>query len=73
MYSLILIYFAKLAFFCNILNGDLYIDALITELFQMCLIVSHILGEGTLWNAFDGVMRRRLGRGGGGRASEECF
>ena len=37
---------AKPAFFCNILNDDLYVDALITELFRICLVVSKNLGEG---------------------------
>ena len=39
---------AKPTFFCNFLNGDLYIDALITELFHICLVISQTLGEGTL-------------------------
>ena len=39
---------AKPAFFCNLLNDDMYIDALITELFQICLVLSQSLGEGTL-------------------------
>ena len=30
---------AKPAFFCNILNSDLYIDALIIEIFQIFLVV----------------------------------
>ena len=47
----------KPAFFCNVLNGDLYIDSLITELFQICLVVNQNLGEGTLWNVFVGVLK----------------
>ena len=38
---------AKPSFVCNILNDDLYIDALITELFQIFLVVKQTLGEGT--------------------------
>ena len=38
----------KLAFFCNKLNGDLYIDALITEHFLICLVAAQTLGEGAL-------------------------
>ena len=30
------------AFFCNFFNGDLYIDALITELFQICLVEGEV-------------------------------
>ena len=33
--------------YCNILNGDLYIDTLITELFQIWLVVTQALGEDT--------------------------
>ena len=36
---------AKPAFFCNILNDNQYIDALITELFQICLVVNLALLE----------------------------
>ena len=32
----------------NIFSGDLYIDALILELFQICLAISKTLGENTL-------------------------
>ena len=39
---------AKTSFLGNFLNDYLYIDALITELFQICLVVSQTLGEGTL-------------------------
>ena len=35
------------AFICNILKGDLYIDVLITELFQICLVVSQTPVEST--------------------------
>ena len=38
----------KAYLFCNILNVDLYIDALITELFQFSLFVSQTRGEGIL-------------------------
>ena len=41
-------YHAKPAFPCNILNGDLYIDALITGLFQICLDVSQTFAKDTL-------------------------
>ena len=35
-------------FFSNIFNGDLYIDASITDLFWISLVVSQTLGVGTL-------------------------
>ena len=35
-------------FICNILKGDLHIDVLIKELFQICIFVIQTLGEGTL-------------------------
>ena len=31
----------------NIFSGDLYFDALIIGLFQICLVMSQALGEGT--------------------------
>ena len=45
-------------FFCNILNGDIYIDALITERFQICLDVSQALGESALQSIFVHVLRK---------------
>ena len=39
---------ATSAFICNILKGDLYFYVSITELFQICVIVSQTLREGTL-------------------------
>ena len=42
-------FYVKPAFFCNFLNDDFFLnDALITELFQICPVVSQTLGEGTL-------------------------
>ena len=38
----------KSVLFCNILNGDLYIDSPITGLFYISLGVSQTFGEGTL-------------------------
>ena len=35
-------------FFFNIFSGDLYFDALIAELLQVCLVVRQTVGEGTL-------------------------
>ena len=61
---------AKPAYICNILNDDLYIDALITELFQIFLVVSQTLGEGTQGtgvhfpdlnpNSYDNLNTRKL-------------
>ena len=39
---------AKLVFFLNIFSGNLYIDALIIELFQIWLPINKNLGEGTI-------------------------
>ena len=50
--------FMQSLFFCNILNCDLYIDALIPELFWICLVVSQTLEEGTLQNVFVDVLRK---------------
>ena len=50
---------AKHVFFCNILNGCLYIDASIAELFQICLVVSQTLEKGI--HVFVGVLRERQG------------
>lgn len=44
-------------FFCNILNGDIYIDVLITEPFQICLAVSQALGESAVQSIFVHVLR----------------
>ena len=46
-----------ISFLFNILNGDLYIDAVITELFQICLVVSQTLGEGAILNVFKCIVR----------------
>ena len=51
-----LVFFFNMYFF---LNGDLYIDASITEFFQICLVVSQTLRGGTLQNVFTGVLRER--------------
>ena len=56
----------KAYLFCNILNVDLYIDALITELFQFCLFVSQTRGGGILWNVFVPVLRERWGNSSSG-------
>ena len=52
-------FYGKPVFFCNILNGKLYIDASITEPFQICLVVSQTLGECTLQNVTVGVLREK--------------
>ena len=49
----------KACLFCNILNGNLYIDASIAELFQIWLVVSQTIGENI--HVFVGVLREMWG------------
>ena len=68
------VFHANSDFFCNILNGGLYIGCLNTELFQIWLVVSQTLGEGTLVQMSLLVCQ---GRAGGAtspwEASEDCL
>ena len=60
-------------FICNILKGDLYIDASITELFSICLVVRQILEEGKLVQISLLVCDGEMGELFSLVASEDCL